>query len=375
MKVLIAPCSFKGSLSAAEVARHVAIGFCGHDVTSMPLSDGGEGLLDALLAVMPDGRRQKVEALDPLERRLEVDLGLFPRRRLAVLESALSLGLPLLAPKEREPLRVTSRGLGLMMREALRQDVQEIWIGLGGSATCDGGLGMLTALGVACFDADGCPVTSPSSSKPITTVDLSRLEPRVRRVQWRALCDVSSPLSGPLGAGLYMAQKGATPAVKQQLEDFLAHLGAAASRAAGRDLCDLPGSGAAGGLGMALALIGADLASGSAFVANRLGLRRAVDEADLVITGEGRVDVQTFQGKAVGFVLECARRAGRPVILVCGIAEADLPVAGDRVQIVPLVDDQISIADAVAHPGKHLERVARELAECPFGNRDTCDDS
>lgn len=330
MKVLVAPAAFKGSLRPKEAAEAMAEGLRqaspDFDLQICPLADGGDGTLEVLLAARGrgrGGRLLRVPVEDPLSRPVEAEFGLL--EGIAVIEMARAAGLVLLAPEERDPQKASTYGVGQLVLAALDRGVREIWLGLGGSATVDGGAGFLQALGAKLQDARGKPIPRGGAGLGrLARIDLSPLDPRVKRTKLVALCDVLSPLLGPRGARLYMAQKGATPEVCRELERNLAHFAEIALRDLGEDVREVPGAGAAGGLGAALALLGAKLVSGSEFIAEKLDLEGRVRGCDLLLGGEGQVDAQTLEGKGVLELARLARRHRKPLIVLCGSRSGDL---------------------------------------------------
>lgn len=341
MRIVLAPDSFKESLSATAVCDALAEGARrarpDADVIAIPLSDGGEGLVDVLVSGSR-GRTVLVDAEDPLGRSLRAPLALLDGGRTVALEVAHAVGLSLLAFDERDPLRASSRGVGRLLLAALERRPDTILVGLGGSATVDGGCGLAQALGAGFRDRDGRPVPSMAGTafagrhlERVHRIDAAAARRATAGVRIEALCDVTTPLldrgDRPGAARLYGPQKGATPAGVERLAAGLEALAAAVARSGGPPIGALPGGGAAGGLGAALhAFCGATIVSGFDRVADRLGLATALAGADLVITGEGRLDAQTAEGKVVAGVARLGRAAGVPVVAIVG--DAALP-AGD----------------------------------------------
>ena len=326
MNALVAPCSFKESLTAEQAARAIARGIRrgakGAQVTERPLADGGEGTVTTLVRAL-GGSGSRCAVRDPLGRAVEAEIGLVAGGTTAVVEVASAAGLGLLAPAERDPLRATTHGVADLVIAALDRGARRIWVGLGGSGTVDGGLGLLSGLGARLLREEGAAITSPHELPDLRRVDLSSLDPRLRDVEILALCDVASPLLGPRGARLYMPQKGASPEVADRLSDGLTALAAACARV-GIDVADAPFAGAAGGLGAAFALLGARLVQGSSFVAEALGIDDLVRQSDLVVGGEGRVDTQTAEGKALVSLATAAKRHAKPLVVLCGARDEDL---------------------------------------------------
>ena len=328
MRILLAPDSFKGALGAAQACAAMAEGIRrvapDTEIRAIPLADGGEGTTEALVAAT-GGWIQTVGVTGPLpeeRRQVEAQMGWLGEGR-AVLEMATASGLPLVSPGRRNPLRTTSFGTGELIAAALDAGAQHLILGLGGSATNDLGAGMAQALGVRFLRADGQPILEPLSGgllQEVAAVDLSGLHPALATCRLEVACDVDSPLLGPHGAtAVYGPQKGATPAIAAELEAGLSHLIAMVETATGRQVRDRPGAGAAGGMGaMLLALTSGEFRRGIALVLEASGFVAALDGADLVLTGEGRVDAQTAHGKTIHGVARAAAAAGVPVVVIAG---------------------------------------------------------
>ncbi|QZN86558.1 glycerate kinase [Cellulomonas sp. C5510] len=322
MKVVVALDSFKGCLSSAEAGDAARVGVLaavpGADVRVVPVADGGEGTVDALLAAVA-GQRVEASTVDALGRPVTAAYALLPDGT-AVVEAASCVGPAQVGPVDATlPPRAGSAGVGLLVRHAVDAGARRVAVALGGTACTDGGAGLLIALGARVSDADGRPVPaagvnplwSPCALDPSSLPDLGD-------VGLLVLTDVDSPLHGPAGAAhVFAPQKGATAVQVRHLDDRLAAWGAALA-AAGRPVADLPGAGAAGGLGAALLALGARREPGFAFVARAAGLADALVGADLVLTGEGRVDGQTAHGKAPAGVAALARDAGAVVVALAG---------------------------------------------------------
>lgn len=317
MRVLVAPCSYKGTLTAAAAAEALARGVeaAGATAERLPVADGGEGTLDTLaapLGLTPTVHRVPGPLGEPWSARLGHAAG------LAVVELAEAAGLARMPRLDAG--RASTEGVGHLVRAALDGGGRRLWVTLGGSATTDGGLGLLTALGVRAEDEDGRPLAPGGLALlGVRRVDLSGVDRRLAGADLRALCDVAVPLLGPAGAARrYAPQKGADPETVARLELGLARWAAALEAATGRRLRDLPGAGAAGGTGLGLAALGFALVPGAATVLDALGFDAALARADLVLTGEGRADASTADGKAPAEVIRRARAAGVPVVLVAG---------------------------------------------------------
>lgn len=383
MKVVIAPDSFKESLSALEVARAIADGVReveGDAVVDLcPMADGGEGTLDAMVAAT-GGMFRTAVVLGPLGESREARFGLIDDGATAVIEIAEAAGLGLVRREERDPLRASTFGVGQLIRAALDGGsegpgrpggVDRMIVGIGGSATTDGGAGCAQALGVVFFDAAGrvcADGLAGGDLRDIRRVDLGARHPRVGRCEILVACDVTNPLTGPDGAAaVYGPQKGATPPMVHALDRNLAHLAAVVREHVGVDVEDLPGAGAAGGLGAGLvAFAGARLCSGVEIVADAVGLADRVRGADLVITGEGRFDAQSASGKTAAGVARVADEAGVPCICIPGHHAADAPRGVFRM-VRPLVADDVTHERALADPAGLLRRRTAEVLRTLVG--------
>jgi glycerate kinase len=378
MRVVIAPDSFKGSLPAAAVCAALEVGVRrarpAAAVTALPLSDGGEGLIE-VLARGADARLVPAACEDPLGRPVVAPIALLDGGETIAVEVAQAVGLGLLAPTERDPLRASSHGVGRLLRAALALAPRTLWVGLGGSATVDGGGGMAAALGARFVDAAGAPIPAAEGERfagrhlaRVAGVDPAPALRACAGVRVEALCDVTTPLvdgGGRLGAArLYGPQKGATPAQVEQLAAGLAGYAAALAGSGLPPVAALPGGGAAGGLGAALhAFCGAALVSGFARVAARLGLAAAIAHADLVLTGEGRLDEQTAEGKVVAGVVDLARAAGVPVVALVGQSALPEDAACAALGLAAVVDltRRVGLAAALADPARLLAEAAADV--------------
>jgi glycerate kinase len=374
--VLIAPDSYGGALDSVDVARAIAAGWARIRPTDTidlrPMADGGEGTLAALAAALADAaERRTVETTDALGRPVAADWLLLDDGRGAFVEMAAASGLAHLDPGERTPetaRRASTRGTGDLVRAALDAGVQRITIGLGGSATTDGGSGLLRALGVRYLAKDGRDLAEGGGSlADVATIDASGLDPRLSDVKLVVASDVTNPLCGTRGAAAtYGPQKGADPATVAELDAALGAYGRAIEAATGRLVADLPGAGAAGGTTAGLlGFTKATVRPGVEVVADLVGLAGALDAADLVITGEGRADEQTLQGKTAIGVATLARPRNTPVALLCGGlgpgAEA-LDAAMALTVVQPIVDRPMDLADAMADTERLLQAAAGRLA-------------
>ncbi|MFN8108943.1 MAG: glycerate kinase [Thermoleophilia bacterium] len=321
--VVVAPAAFKGALSAAEVARAIAAGVrltaTGVRTRLVPVADGGEGTLDALVAAAR-GRRRGAVVHDPLGRPIEAAIGELPGH-VAVVELAQASGYERLVPGERDPTRTTTFGTGQQITAALDIGATSIIVGLGGSATNDGGMGLARALGVRFLDADGAEVVGGGGElERVARIDRTGMDTRLGACSIRVACDVTNPLLGPHGAAaVFGPQKGADPAAVARLDAGMASYARVLERDTGVPVTDVPGMGAAGGAAAGLvALLGGVLTPGAELVLAAAGLEEALRGAALCITGEGRVDSQSADGKAISAVAAAAREAGVPCVAVCG---------------------------------------------------------
>ena len=320
MKAVIAIDSFKESLTSLQAGHAAAAGIRAAmpeaETRVIPLADGGEGTMEALLAGL-GGERISLRVTGPLGESIDSSYGLLSDGKTAVMEMALAAGLPLVPAGQRNPLHTTTFGVGELILDALDRGCREFFIGIGGSATNDGGLGMLSALGARFHDPAGKPVGIFGRDVERTaSADLSTLDPRLADCRFRIACDVSNPLCGPNGASaVFGPQKGASAEIVARLDAALA----AFARLLGEAAALLPGSGAAGGLGYAFRLLPhAELLGGAELVCDITGLERAIQAADIVVTGEGRLDEQTTMGKGPGVVARLAAKHARPVIAFAG---------------------------------------------------------
>lgn len=335
MKIVIAPDSFKGSLSAemfCDVVEREAVKiFETAEIIKLPVSDGGEGMVDSLLAVT-GGERIRVRVKDPLFRETEAEYGLL-EGGTAVIEMAAASGLPLVPEEDRNPMETTTYGTGELMQDALERGCREIILGIGGSATTDGGIGAAAALGARFLDEQGKEV--PLSGKglaSIASLDFSAIDKRWKETKITIACDVVNPLCGTLGsAAVYGPQKGADAAMIDILDKGLGHLEALTARQKGRSFREMPGIGAAGGLALPfVAFMGAELKPGLEIVLDVLDFDRHLQGADLVVTGEGKTDEQSAMGKVLFGVSGRAGAKSVPVVALSGALEDGFESLYDR---------------------------------------------
>ena len=324
MRFVVAPDSYKGSLSALAAAEAMERGikrvFPEAEVVKVPIADGGEGTVEALL-VATGGRRLEKVVRGPLGESVRAHFGVLGDGVTAVIEMAAASGLPLVPKERRDPRITTTYGTGELVREALDQGLRKLVVGIGGSATNDGGTGLARALGVRFLDAAGQDLPEGGAALArLARIDLAGQDPRLEEAQILVACDVDNPLTGEKGASaVYGPQKGATPEMVRELDLALGHYAKVAKAATSRDVADLPGAGAAGGLGAGLLFFTpARLRPGVEIVLEATRFDQLVEGADLVITGEGRTDFQTAMGKAPVGVAEQAKRHGVKVVCLSG---------------------------------------------------------
>ncbi|HQZ03227.1 MAG TPA: glycerate kinase [Thauera sp.] len=370
MKIVIAPDSYKESLSALEVAQAIEAGFRAifpqADYLLVPVADGGEGTVEAMVAAT-QGRRLDATVSGPLGEQVQAFYGLTGDGDTAVIEMAAASGLMLVPPAQRNPLITSSRGTGELVRKALDAGARHFILGIGGSATNDGGAGMVQALGARLLDGEGHDLKPGGGAlAALARIDISGLDPRLVACHIEVACDVDNPLTGPRGASVVFGpQKGATPDMVKTLDDNLAHFATLIERDLGLAVAATPGAGAAGGMGAAmLAFFGATLKPGIEIVTAAVDLDAHVRDADLVITGEGRIDFQTIHGKTPIGVARVAKRHGKPVIGIAGSL-------GDKVGVVhehgidavfSVLNHPCTLDEALRDAAANVELTARNVA-------------
>jgi len=370
MKVIIAPDSFKESLSSLEVAAEIEAGFRDvfpqADYVKLPIADGGEGTVEALVAAT-GGQVMDAEVVGPLGEKVNAFYGVCGDERTVVIEMAAASGLALVLPELRNPLMTTSYGTGELIRMSLDAGYLDFVIGIGGSATNDGGVGMLQALGVRFLDRDGKEIGYGGGSLAgLARIDVSGLDARLVDAQIEVACDVNNPLTGPTGASaVFGPQKGATPEMVAELDRCLAHYAELIRRDIGKDVETEPGAGAAGGMGAALlAFLPAQLRPGVQIVIGHIGLEELVTGADLVITGEGCIDAQSVFGKAPVGIAEVARKHAVPVIAIAGSlgqGAEDVGQCGISA-LFSVVPGPSSLEQALAAAADNVRMTARNVA-------------
>lgn len=324
MNILVAPDKFRGSLEAAEVCDAIENGvrkaYPDAKITAIPLADGGEGT-SKILTRQANGTDVTITVMDPLNRQVKATYGISEDHQVAFIEMAAASGLGLLSTEERNPLLTSTFGTGQLIVDALDRGVKKIILGIGGSATTDGGIGMAEALGYSFKDSEGHTLLPNGQSlEKIVSIDKHNADPRLALISVIVACDVTNPLFGKEGAAfVYGPQKGADPEMVVRLDAGLENLAQVATRAFGRDVSLVPGAGAAGGLGAGcMWFLNAVLKDGISIVMEQCNIASLVSNADLVITGEGKVDEQTLAGKVVKGLAGLCRSHHVPLAVVCG---------------------------------------------------------
>ena len=369
-KIVIAPDSYKETLAATEVAAIIAQALGEHlpdtEVVQVPVADGGEGTLAALIGAT-HGQLFAQEVRSPIGARVTANWGMLGDGHTAVIEMAAASGLALVPPAQRNPLLTSTYGTGQLIRAALDQGARRFILAIGGSATNDGGSGMLAALGARFLDSHEQTIPEGGAAlRQLAHIDLSQLDPRLADCQFEVACDVDNPLTGERGASaIFGPQKGATPAMVAELDAALAHYAAIIRTQLARDVEYAPGSGAAGGMGAtALAFFDATLRRGVDIVLDATGLADHLTGADLVITGEGRLDSQTAFGKTPMGVAQLASRHGVPVIAIGGCLGDGVDVLREHgiSAVFDCVTHAMPLEEALAGARDNLLRTARNVA-------------
>lgn len=370
MKIVIAPDSFKESLTAMAVANEIEAGFReifpDAEYVKLPVADGGEGTVQAMIDAS-GGKRIALRVTGPLGEPVSAFYGLMGDGQTAVIEMAAASGLELVMPSQRNPLRTTSYGTGQLILNALNAGARRFVLGIGGSATNDGGAGMLQALGGRLMDASGVDLPAGGGAlNMLDRIDISGLDERIKDCVFEVACDVSNPLVGPQGASaIFGPQKGATPEMVARLDDNLRHYAAVIARDLGQDVAEVPGAGAGGGIGAAMMVfLGGQLRPGSEIVTAAVGLDAAIADADLVITGEGRIDGQTIHGKTPIGVARVAQRHGKPVIGLAGSLAAGAAVVHEHGidAVFAAVSRPCTVEEALAGAAANVRNAARNIA-------------
>ncbi|MBS0851325.1 MULTISPECIES: glycerate 2-kinase [Leclercia] len=370
MKIVIAPDSYKESLSATEVAQAIEKGFReifpDAEYVSVPVADGGEGTVEAMIAAT-NGALQHAAVTGPLGETVNACWGISGDGTTAFIEMAAASGLALVPPAQRNPLTTTSRGTGELILAALDKGARNIIIGIGGSATNDGGAGMVQALGARLVDANGTDIGYGGGSLvALNHIDTSGLDPRLKHCAIRVACDVTNPLVGETGASrIFGPQKGATEAMIVELDTNLGHFADVIKASLRIDVKNMPGAGAAGGMGAALtAFLGAELRSGIEIVTQALHLEEHIHDCTLVVTGEGRLDSQSIHGKVPVGVASVAKKYHKPVIGIAGSLTRDVAVVHQYgIDAVFSVLNSIgTLEEAFRNASDNIYRASRNVA-------------
>jgi glycerate kinase len=372
MRVIIAPDSFKGCISAKQAALAIEKGIQNvvrnrnnrMETIKIPMADGGEGTVEAIIEAV-GGSMIETSVLDPLGRKISSFYGVLPDNT-AVIETAAASGLNLLQSAERNPLKTTTFGTGQLIQSALERGCRKFIIGIGGSATNDCGAGMAQALGAKLLDADGNDIGFGGGELgKVAKIDLTSLNPKIKNSQFIIASDVKNPLCGPNGASfVYGPQKGATPEMVEILDGNLRHFAEIIKNSLEKDLLNVPGSGAAGGLGAGLmAMLAAEIKPGIDIVMEVTGFEEKVKEADWIITGEGATDFQSMFGKVPFGISQVAKRWNKPVLCVSGSLGIGYEKLYDTgiTALFSIVDKPMPLEEAIARGAELLERTTENI--------------
>lgn len=370
MKIVIAPDSFKESLTALEVADSIEVGFKqiypNAEYIKVPMADGGEGSVQSLIDAT-NGSLQKIEVTAPLANRVEAFFGLSGDKKTAFIEMAAASGLHLVPFAERNPLKTTSYGTGELIKKALDLGVQKILLGIGGSATNDGGVGMLQSLGIVFKDKQGNEIGFGGEQlQHIASISTENMDSRLYNVAFEVACDVNNPLCGEKGASaVFGPQKGATPEMVKTLDQALAHFATLVEQQLGIHIAEKAGAGAAGGMGGGVLLLpNVQLKAGVQIIIEATGLAEKVKDADLVITGEGRMDAQSIAGKTPIGVAKTAKQFGKPVIAIVGCLREDYNVVYQHGidAVFPIIRNLGTLDETLAKGRENLISSAENVA-------------
>ncbi|MBZ4662711.1 MAG: glycerate kinase [Caloramator sp.] len=371
MRVLIAPDKFKGSLSAMEVCKNIEIGikkvFNDIDIENVPMADGGEGTVESLVDAT-GGNIIKTIVRDPIYRQILSFYGILGDGKTAVIEMAAASGLYLLKEYERNPLFTTTYGTGQLILDALDKGCRKFIIGIGGSATNDAGAGMAMALGVKFFDSLGNEVGFGGGELgKVCYIDTTKIDKRIYESEFIVACDVKNPLIGENGASrVYGPQKGASEEVVEILEKNLSHFGMLLENTFNKEIINYPGAGAAGGLGAGLlAFLNAKLKSGVDIVMDVLNLEEKVKGADIVVSGEGKVDAQTAYGKTIYGVAKLCKKYNKPLIVIAGAVE-DVDALYDMgvTSVFSILDKPMALDYAVKEAAVLIQNISERVFRC-----------
>ncbi len=371
MKIVVAPDSFKGSLTAVEVSDAIEQGireiFPETEIVKIPMADGGDGTVQCLVNAT-EGEILREKVTDPLGGEVLASYGILGDKKTSVIEMAEASGLTLVPKNRRNPLITTTYGTGQVIKAALDQGCRKMIIGIGGSATNDGGAGMVQALGAKLLDKDGEEIGFGGGElKKVFRIDTKYLDNRLSETEVLIASDVSNPLCGPKGATrVYGPQKGATPEMIKELNESLAYFAEIIKRDLNKDVKDIPGAGAAGGLGAGLiAFLDAELKPGIEIIIEIVKLEQAIKDADLVITGEGKIDSQTIYGKAPIGVAKIAKKYSIPVIAVAAIISDDADIVHQYGinTLIKISEPPISLAEPKPKKVQLIKRCIKQFLE------------
>ncbi|MDB4139441.1 glycerate kinase [Candidatus Thioglobus sp.] len=371
MKILIAPDSFKETLSASDAANAIEEGFLGifpdANILKLPIADGGEGTVDVLVTAT-QGKYFSTKVSGPLGEYINAKWGMLGNSKIAVIEIAEACGLHLVPLKKRNPMNTSSFGVGELILAAIDEGAEHIIIGLGGSATNDGGMGFLEAIGIQFLDSFGKELTGGVESlNTLSDINITSIDSRLKGVSFEIACDVDNPLIGQQGASvIFGSQKGADEKMINQLDNLLSHYSRIASSKLNNNLSMQPGAGSAGGIGYGfLAFLKADQKSGVQIILEKLNFEQHLSTSDLVITGEGRFDSQSLRGKAPMGVIDYARKYKCSIFVIVGSAEDDeiLENKYDIDKVFSIISNDLSFEQSIANPNDSLIATARKAAQ------------
>ena len=374
-KIVLASCSFKGSLSASDVCKYLEKGVRrafpsrNFEVVKIPIADGGEGIVECLLAAK-SGELVHTKVRDPLNREIEAFYAI-TKDKMAIIEMAAASGLPLIKKSERDPLIATTYGTGQLIKHALDKGCRKFIIGLGGSATNDCGHGMAKALGARFLDKDNNEIDKLGGSflNEVHEIDLQEFDTRIRDAEFIAACDVTNPLCGVKGASyVFGPQKGATKEIVEMLDKNLLRFGQLLEKKFNKEIVNKPGSGAAGGLGAGMfSFLNADFRKGIDIVKEASHFDEQIVGADLIITGEGGLDSQTLGGKALSGILESAKVANVPVVAVAGqVEDEDIFYEAGFKSVFSILNKVMTEEEAMNGAAILVEKVAQRITRLYF---------
>lgn len=379
MRIVVAPDKFRGSLSAADAARFMAEGARRAaplaEIIPIPMADGGEGTVEALVAAT-NGSIREARVRGPLGSPVIAQFGVVGDGKTAILEMASASGLTLIEPSHRDPASSSTYGTGELLRAALDAGVRRVILGIGGSATNDGGAGFAQALGYRLLDGEGNDIPPGGGSlNRLARIEAANADPRLTGIEISAACDVDNPLCGVRGASvIFGPQKGANPETISVLDRNLAHLAMIIERDLGKQVAELPGAGAAGGLGAGLvAFVGANLQPGVDLVAQAVGLEHAIRGADLVLTGEGAIDRSSAGGKTAMGVSRIARHLGVPAIGLAGTIGqgAEAALGGGMLAYFSICNRPMNLETAIKNAPELLASLAESVVRLFLAGRDS----